>query len=719
MERKRELTSVDCAALVRELGDYEGATVDKAYLYGDDLLRLRMRDVERGRLELFVEVGEFKRAHLADPANVPDAPDRPPEFAMTLRSRIAGGSFAGVEQHGFDRVLTFTFRRADGRTTRVVAELFGDGNVAVLDGNGEVLRSLETVRLSSRTVAPGAVYDYPDARVDPMATDYDAFAARMDDSDADVVRTLATQLNFGGAWGEELCTRAGVPYNQSIEETTEAEYRALYDAVDRLRQGLRSGAVDPRVYFATPGRGDRERYRVDVTPVPLAEREGQDCTTFDRFNDALDDYFSMFEPVESGDGADRGTERPDFEAEIEKYERIIAQQEAAIEEFEEQTARERERAELLYAHYDTVDAVAEAVRSARAEGLSFDAIADRFEEGADRGIPAAEAVVDVDGSEGTITLDLDGRRVRIDPSEGVEHNADRLYQEAKRVAEKREGALEAIENTREQLADVRERRDRWEADDGDPEADTDAGDATGGDADDAGPSDEEWLSRSSIPVRYDEQWYEQFRWFHTSDGFLVIGGRNADQNEAIVEKYMERHDRFFHTRAHGGPATVLKATGPSEPLREVAFPDASLEEAAQFAVAYSSAWKSGRYADDAYAVAPDQVSKTPESGEYLSKGGFAIRGDRTYFRDVPARVAVGVAVEPESRVLGGPPSAIEPRTVTSVRLEPGRYAQNDAAKLVYRELRDRFADQSFLRKVASPDRIQEFLPPGGSDLIEE
>jgi len=220
-------------------------------------------------------------------------------------------------------------------------------------------------------------------------------------------------------------------------------------------------------------------------------------------------------------------------------------------------------------------------------------------------------------------------------------------------------------------------------------------------------------------VRYDEQWYERFRWFHTRDGFLVIGGRNADQNEEIVEKYMERHDRFFHTQAHGGPATVLKAAGPSEPAREVDFPDATLEEAAQFAVAHSSAWKSGRHADDAYAVAPDQVSKTPESGEYLSKGGFAIRGDRTYYRDVPARVAVGVAVEPESRVLGGPPAAIDPRTVTSVRLEPGRYAQNDAAKLVYRELRERFADQSFLRKVASPDLIQEFLPPGGSELIEE
>jgi hypothetical protein len=113
------------------------------------------------------------------------------------------------------------------------------------------------------------------------------------------------------------------------------------------------------------------------------------------------------------------------------------------------------------------------------------------------------------------------------------------------------------------------------------------------------------------------------------------------------------------------------------------------------------------------------VSKTPESGEYLEKGGFAIRGDREYFEDVAARVAVGITCEPETRVIGGPPNAIEGRAETTIELEPGRYAQNDMAKMCYRELKGRFADDSFVRKVASPDRIQEFLPSGGSRMVEE
>jgi len=751
MDRKRELTSVDLAALSRELAAYEGAGVEKVYLYPErDLLRFRMRQYDRGRVELLVSAGEDKFVTVVDPDHLPEAPERPPNFAMMLRNRLRGAELAGVEQFEFDRILELTFER-DGETTTVVAELFGDGNVAVLDATGEVVDSLETVRLKSRTVAPGTQYEFPSARFNPLTVDYDAFEARMRDSDADVVRTLATQLNFGGLYGEELCTRAGVPYNVDIAETTDDQLRALYDAVSRLAERLREGDLDPRVYYES-GDGDEDAAdsesdgdsgdesdsgdgagvadsapsgrRVDATPVSLAEYDQLSSVPFDSFTAALDDYFTFAsDDGEGGDGtSSESRDRPDFESEIETKERIIAQQEAAIEDFEAQAETEREKAEALYAHYDLVDEVLSTVRAAREDGHSWDDIAERFAAGRERGIEAAEAVHDVDGSEGTVTITLDDHEVTVDTDEGVERNADLLYQEAKRIEEKKEGAEAAIENTREELAALEQRREEWET--GGPE---EAGAGGGGDGEtadegDGGDEDEEvdWLSRASIPVRKSEGWYERFRWFHTSDGFLVIGGRDADDNEAIVEKYLDRGDRFFHTQAHGGPATVLKATGPSESYSEdVTIPESSVDEAAQFAVSYSSVWKEGRFAGDVYEVASDQVSKTPESGEYLEKGGFAIRGDRTYHRDTPVDVAVGITCEPETRVIGGPPAAIEPNAETTIEVEPGRFAQNDVAKRLYREFKTRFADQSFVRKVASPDLIQEFLPPGTSRMADD
>ncbi|ESP87226.1 ribosome rescue protein RqcH [Candidatus Halobonum tyrrellensis] len=695
MEPKREMTSVDLAALVGELQRYEGAKVDKVYLYGDDLVRFKLRDFDRGRVELLVETGEVKRCHVADPERVPDAPGRPPEFAKTLRARLSGGEFDGVDQYEFDRILTFEFERPDEDTT-VVAELFGEGNLISLDETGEVLRSLETVRLKSRTVAPGSSYEYPQSRMNPLDVSFEAFAARMDDSDTDVVRTLATQLNMGGLYAEEFCTRAGVEKTLDIADATEEEYRAVYDAIGRLGDRLRAGDLDPRVYL-------EDDEVVDVTPFPLEEREGVDSEAYDDFNAALDEYFHRLDLTDD-EGVD---DSPDFEAEIEKQKRIIQQQEGAIEEFEADAAAEREKAEAVYANYDLVADILTTVQEAREAGRGWDEIDETFLEGADRGIPEAEAVEGVDGADGTVTVDLGEATVTLDALTGPEKNADSLYQEAKRIEEKREGAEEAIENTRAELEAVRKRREEWSREDDDADEEDDADDET---------DEVDWLSRPSIPVRERDHWYDRFRWFHTGDDFLVIGGRNADQNEELVKKYMDGDDLFLHAQAHGGPVTLIKATDPSEAARDVTIPESSREEAAQFAVSYSSVWKDGRGAGDAYLVTPDQVSKTPESGEYLEKGGFAIRGDRDYYRDVPATVAVGVQVEPETRVIGGPPSAVEPRAVSTVELEPGKFAQNDAAVKCYRTLKARFADDSFVRKVASADRIQEFLPPGGSDF---
>ena len=691
MGPKLELSSVDIAAVVSELRARLGATVDKAYLYDGGLLRLRMRDREHGRLELLVEVGERKRAHLADPDRVPPAPERPPNFARMLRNRIAGATFVGVDQYEFDRIVRLSFDRG-GEATEVVVELFGEGNVAVLDAAGDVVDCLETVRLKSRTVAPGSHYEYPASRVNPFGLGFGDFVDLMDASDTDLVRTVATQLDFGGLYAEELCARADVPKTRPIGEATADDYEALYAAIEALEADLVAGRFDPRIYL------DEGGDPVDVAPFPLVEYEGFASEADGSFNEILDRYFDSVSDSREAEADAVIDER------IDELERILESQREAIDRFEDDAAAERERAERVYAHYGLVDEVLTTVREAREEGIGWDEIGRRLADGADRGIAAAEAVEAVDGAAGEVSLDLDGLTVALDPAEGVEHNADRLYESAKEIEDKRAGAIDALEETRAEL----EALERERAAGSEPTQTAEAG---------AEPVD--WLNRASVPVNRPDHWYDRFRWFETSDGFLVIGGRDADQNEELVGKYLEGGDRFIHAEAHGGPATVLKATGPNERARSVEFPESTLEEAARFAVSYSSVWGDGRFAGDAYAVEPEQVSKTAESGEYLGKGAFVVRGERRYFRDVPVGVAIGVQCEPETRVIGGPPSAVRAAAVTAVDVEPGGVARTDVAKRLYRDLKGRFADPTFVRQIASVDEIVRFLPSGRSRIVEE
>ena len=171
-------------------------------------------------------------------------------------------------------------------------------------------------------------------------------------------------------------------------------------------------------------------------------------------------------------------------------------------------------------------------------------------------------------------------------------------------------------------------------------------------------------------------WYKDFRYFTTSNGFLVVAGRSAGQNELLVRRYMSEHDIFLHADIHGAPAVVLKTGGKEVPEKDIL-------EAAQFAACYSSAWKSGLLAVDVYWVPAGQVSKKAPSGEYLGKGAFMIYGKRNWVRGVPLELLVGVAGEGLEAV----PALRNPESGCFAKLTPGPFPRELAARKIVDLLR--------------------------------
>jgi predicted ribosome quality control (RQC) complex YloA/Tae2 family protein len=276
-------------------------------------------------------------------------------------------------------------------------------------------------------------------------------------------------------------------------------------------------------------------------------------------------------------------------------------------------------------------------------------------------------VVKIHPETASVTLDL-GEQVKISVRESVRENIGRLHGEIKRFKRKREGAMAALARP---LPGAPEKREK--------------------------------------PAGARRRWFHRFRWFETSDGILVVGGRDAGQNEELVRKYLGGGDTFVHADVHGAPVVIVKgSTG-------------RMDEVAQFAASYSGAWKTGHATADVYAVRPDQVSKTPPPGEYLSTGGFTVRGERTWFRDVPLAVSIGLIAGENPRVIGGPPAAVAPRTRHRITLRPGIFEPNDIAKKVLRALRDMLpeAERGGLRRVLSTEAVAAFVPTGGSEVVPE
>jgi len=175
-----------------------------------------------------------------------------------------------------------------------------------------------------------------------------------------------------------------------------------------------------------------------------------------------------------------------------------------------------------------------------------------------------------------------------------------------------------------------------------------------------------------------------------------------------VKKYLAGGDTFVHADVHGASVVVVK--GKTEQMDEVV----------RFAAAYSGAWRSGYGSADVFAVSPDQVSKTPPAGEYVTPGSFIIRGERRWFRHVPLETAIGLAETPHPAVIGGPAKAVETRASIVVHLRPGQFEPNDIAKKVVRILRERIPpdSQAAWKGVLATEKVALFVPPGGSEIVE-
>jgi predicted ribosome quality control (RQC) complex YloA/Tae2 family protein len=139
------------------------------------------------------------------------------------------------------------------------------------------------------------------------------------------------------------------------------------------------------------------------------------------------------------------------------------------------------------------------------------------------------------------------------------------------------------------------------------------------------------------PVRK-QMWFEKFIYFISSDGYLVLAGKDAQQNEMLYRRYLRKGDIYIHADLHGA-ATVIIKNNPKTP--EAPIPPSTLSQAGHLAVCTSSAWDS-KAGMSAWWVNADQVSKTAPTGEYLTTGGFMVRGKKNFLP--PAQLLLGFAV---------------------------------------------------------------------------
>ena len=657
----KSMSNVDIFTISNELNNMlSGARVDKSFQPTKDIVVMRFHVPGTGRVDLVMQCGS--RIHISQYPL--ENPTTPPTFPMLLRKRVKGAHVVSITQHNFDRVVEIKVKKDKYYT--IIVELFDKGNIILLDDENNIILPLKRKQMSNRDISSKREYAFPEERgINPITADESDFKSLFEDDESDVVRTLARN-GLGSLYAEEIIKRANeiteIDKNTPNNELTEDQLSSLYKGFKNLFDTITQDSIKPQIV--------KDGSKEDVVALDLVKYDDFEKEYFETFNEACDEFYSKKVNTDI-----KSIKESAWNKKVNKFEKRLRLQEETLDNFYKTIEDSQHKGEVIYSNYPTIENIVNVVNGARSKDYSFKEIGKTLKNAKKDGMPEAQIYESIDKL-GVLTLKIDDTTLTIDPKLTLPENAENYYEKAKKAKRKTKGAKIAIENTKKQLEDIKSKKDIA-------------------------------MENIAVPkkrIKKNLKWFEKLRWFVSSDGFLVIGGRDANSNESIVKKYLDPNDIYLHADIHGATSTAIKLNGAK-------LNDNLLKESGEFAASFSSAWSMGFTSQDVFWVHPDQVSKTPESGEFLAKGSFVIRGHRNYIRGARVKLAIGIVDYEGKRIMAGPIEAVEAHCDNYVVIKPGFIKKEAIAKKIINRINE--------DDLLSLDDIIRVLPSGKCDIDEE
>ncbi len=652
MKAKSAVTSFDIAAVVPELKRLiHGRHVDNIYHIKDQVFVLKFRPDD---IRLLIE--PERRIHITKYEL--QIPKTPSPFCSALRKRLTNGKLIDVRQFDFERVVELDFE-SRGEQYQLVTELFPRGNLVLLDSKARIALAFRHIRMRDRSILPKQVFKHaPSSGLSPLEFSDEALSSLTEIRSSEIVRVLSRKFAIGGTYAEEALALAEVDKETPADKLSREHTIRISQALRKLTSQL--DQVRAVVYENEDGE------ILDASPFPLKVRSDLIMQQRESMNDALDDLFSTAAHRESQD-----TNLQIVEREKSRISRILEAQQKELDKASTISEDYRAIGDSIYGHLHELNDLWTALKELRESGSGWNLISSYVKSHANK--PPFSFVTSIDASKAEALISLDGQDFRLDLKQSPHANAGVFYEKSKAAQAKVRSIQSAILETQHKRDALKVR-----------------------------PAEKQ-TSGIELRRRRNREWYEKFRWFFTSEGFLSVGGRDASSNETLLRRHVETYDLIFHADIPGSPFFAVKTEGLSPGT-------ATLSEVGQATACYSRGWREGLSGVETYWVNPDQVSKAAPSGEFVGRGSFMIRGSRNYLRGNEMRLSIGVTEAKDGeRIVGGPPAAIRKKTAKCVDIVPGDMSQDRVAKLVLHRFRLR---------MDLAEEIRRFLPSGGSRVVD-
>lgn len=636
------------------------------------------------REQLLVDSGF--RCHLTQFARATAA--APSAFVARLRKFLKTRRVTEIRQVGTDRVIEFVF--SDG-IYRLFLEFYAGGNVILTDAELNILSCLRIVSVQEgEEVRIGGKYllehrqnvdGVADITEERVRAGLEAALSRAVKEEASVRKGKKRKIKAGDALRKALATSLNelpppllehaflakeFDATIAIENVLESEIfmAALLDVLlfaREVAEEVASGEVARGYIVAKAPRpndkaldsddGDKENLNLiyeDFQPFRPKQYEKDSSVhilEFEGYNATVDEFFSSIESqkLESRLHEREEHARKKLEAARQDHDRRLG----GLQQVQELNVR---KAQAIEANLQRVQETTMAVNGLIAQGMDWVEIARLIEMEQARNNLVAEIIkLPLKLYENTITVRLHEAEIELDDDDDADTDSDmesdmensdndkrpdeaevktealdvdidlalspwsnaRQYYDQKRTAATKEqktlqSSGRALKSTEKKItADLKK-----------------------------GLKEEKEILR---PIRK-QFWFEKFFYFVSSEGHLVLAGKDMQQSEILYKRYLSKGDVYIHAELNGAASVIVKnkAGSPGLPI-----PPYTLSQAGNFCVATSSAWES-KAVMAAWWVNADQVHKTAPNGEHLAPGLFIIKGKKNFLP--PAQLLLGFGV---------------------------------------------------------------------------
>ncbi len=654
---KDVMSGLDLRAITSELQVMVGAHCRKCYQPHYEQVVLRLRSKEGGNTDLVMVRG--KRIYTSKRDR--PMPQIPAPFAMVLRKSLSNARLKVIEQVGFDRVLRFVFEKGHGML-HLYVEVFRDGNIILTDENDVIIQPLTHKSYADRVLKKGVVYTLPPASTNPYELDFDSFCELMKTSDRSLGRTLGGALNLGGALATAVCVESE---HEADSKISVADLKKVWESLQNLLHGDWKGHL-----FLNEGGIDQ------AWPMVLSTLKDRETKEFPTMSEAVDEWMGLHDAHalarRESEALDIASPGRGFSTDVERLERRLEHQEKALDGFGTKVEKQQAIGHLIQENWTHVEQLLAQIKEA-VDTLGWD--------GVKKAIKEIEWIDSVNAAESSFMALLPdeegkpGQQISLNLDETVHQNAQRFFESGRKQKDKSAGAIQALEDTKLELSRAQKKQAKREA-----------------------------SGQIARVKRAKRLWFENHKWTMLPSGHLMVGGRDAKGNDSVVKKHMSLGDRYLHADLHGAPSCSLRNNqgfeidtqppphiGDDVPAFrlvdkvEAELDDEITELAANMALAWSRAWNGGGAHGTVFWVKPGQVSKSAETGEYVGKGAFIIRGKRTWYKNIDLRLGVGlVAINGIPLLMASTPEHIAKICNRYIVVTPGREKKETIANRIYK-----------------------------------